>query len=711
MHGGDGRGALEILERFCAEYSAEVMEVFDTNALQASELGELFRLAFAALREHGGSLVLMTRLQQFMLAAGMLVEPLWFVEAAPAVEDRLKQASGYTHWQTLSPDLDPMQRLTLALQHAQHEHDAASDDNRLAPIDAIQQLAQYVVASLAVSMNTCDFERLRALPGLLRPFAPLTPLLQGLMDNMSAVVATVSGDYARAAGLYERVLERMSDQSVAGVEHAQEIRDGVLFGMAVMQSRLGQQQALERLHEIERNPRMRGNCLRLRVVLALQHGDWARADERRQEAEQYGIESAASPIFGQDSLPTEVELYALGHDLGAVKQLLGQIEPLAARYPGWRSVRQLARAEYARLRGDLQGALVALEQCIALCGPRSLGDDPSAPWHHAAASKLEVLLELDRVQDAMTYASELVDEEQPPSVQHHRVLCAVALAEARNGDYDTAMRRLDALIEEHEARGATGIVPGLAHEAAAYCALWAGDEAGYRMHAAAVAAEYHRVSDSGFADRYQRLQRAARRAPISGEISTIMDRDEVRTAVSAATGSLVASALEGHQDRTSRAQRGLGLMCELAGTSSGYLFLLDRAGLQLVASLPGARRGPGLEVFVQAAIEAEAATADPETLTTVLTTDLSAGRPAEPEGWTDRDGRTHHLVRVRAKLGGASSLVGVAVVGAPYARVTSPTVLDCAAALGEFLLRTGNENESAMPRALHTDDLATPKPA
>ena len=379
----------------------------------------------------------------------------------------------------------------------------------LAPLEAIPALARYTAGSIALGLHICDFAKLRRLPDLVRPFAPLIPALHTVMLNTLAVVETVSGDNARARELYLEVLQRLDGGEAEQLEDGEAIRAGVTFGLSVVESRMGLPQAAERLRSVESQPHMLGNALCLRAMLALQRGDWGASRELKLQAEQAVLESDQPSVFGQDHLPVELELHALGLDLSAIRQLEASLARLSQRFPGWRAVLHMAHAERARLTGDLQGCLRATESALQLCGPEAPGGGPNLPFPHAAACKLEVLAELEEVDAALGYGRSLVDREQPGPLGHPRIVRALALVEAKAGHADRAWERLEGLIGDCERRGVEGIELGLLHEAAAYHALWSGDQERFRGHAERTAQEYQRVGESGFSARYKRLRDGA----------------------------------------------------------------------------------------------------------------------------------------------------------------------------------------------------------
>jgi hypothetical protein len=207
----------------------------------------------------------------------------------------------------------------------------------------------------------------------------------------------------------------------------------------------------------------------------------------------------------------ELAAHALAGDLLGVKQILDRIEPLAARFAGWVPWKTLAEAELQRLRGDFALARSIYE--------RALGRDAASfgkqePWWPMAASGyVETLVELGDFEQAraMGLAGVRFCELRDIVVQSHGISRALALAEAKLGDYDAAARRLEQVISDQRRRGVTGLQLGATYEARARIAIWASDAQGFEAFAQLAATEYRYGKNSPLGARYEQLMNEARR--------------------------------------------------------------------------------------------------------------------------------------------------------------------------------------------------------
>jgi hypothetical protein len=301
------------------------------------------------------------------------------------------------------------------------------------------------------------------------------------------------------------------------------------------------------------------------------------------------------------------------------------------------------------------------------------------------ATATEVLLDLGRFEEAKNYAMRALrfSAGRADGVRYHGVRRALALAEAMLGEYDVARARIGALIGERVALGTTGVYLGILYEAAALVAVRSGDAAEFERWRDLTREEYLRREPSGFAGRYQRLLDAAERAGLSRRVS--VPPASVRTqSFLADVATVIESTMEAPGHPEARAQRGLRLLCERGGASSGYLYLLRDAGLALAAKLGAEDPEPELGTMVSDWLDEEIAGYEPST--TVIEPETTALGSAR---WTTSDGHVFHPVTIRASLAGESRPVGVAALGYDDSTEAVGSVARMANALGDYFLRVG----------------------
>jgi hypothetical protein len=398
-------------------------------------------------------------------------------------------------------------------------------------------------------------------------------------------------------------------------------------------------------------------------------------------------------MFGNASLVYELEVYALGLDLGAIKQVLGAVEAEAARYPGWEPVLWRARGEYERLRGNLDDAHAAFARCMAATAPAEPGEHPDELFFGAAACAVETLLELGRLAQAKDSVDAALAHAGAAhsGVRYHPLRRARALVAARLGDFASAEHELEALIDAARAAGTSGVRLGVLHEARTLVAAWRGDAEAAKRALDATREQLLRCPASGFSARYERLRAALRQTPA---VAGVLDENPAslrpaRADAAPATEVLVEHTLSACPDAAARAQHGLALLNRDPQASRGYLYLLRASGLSLVAALSENLEPEGIAEFVSSLFEAEIEGYDQPTMTAMLT--AAADPSALLDSGVFEDAALRYVpVWIRARLGNESSLVGIAMLGHETEVVLSPRTTDLACALGSYLLRAGD---------------------
>jgi tetratricopeptide (TPR) repeat protein len=163
------------------------------------------------------------------------------------------------------------------------------------------------------------------------------------------------------------------------------------------------------------------------------------------------------------------------------------------------------------LRGDFALARSLYE--------RELGRDAAsfgkqeAWWPMAASGYVETLVELGDFEQARAVglASLRFCEARGIGVLSYGISRALALAEAKLGDYGAAAKRLEQVISDQRRRGVTGLQIGATCEARARIAIWASDAPAIEVFARLAAIEYRYGKNSPLGARYERLMNEARR--------------------------------------------------------------------------------------------------------------------------------------------------------------------------------------------------------
>jgi tetratricopeptide (TPR) repeat protein len=344
-----------------------------------------------------------------------------------------------------------------------------------------------------------------------------------------------------------------------------------------------------------------------------------------------------------NTLTVELNAYSLAQDLTGVKQVIDAIEPLAQRCPGWVPFRFLAEGHFQRLRGNPTAALAAYERCIALNE-----DDPAEPWRsiatwpRATASAIDALIDLGRTEQARELGERALarGREREIGVAMHDVERALALAEAKLGDYASAAERLERVIGEQRQIGISGLSLGASYEARARIAIWAGDRAAVEEYGRLTAQEYRHGRGSPLGALYERLMDDARRAGVQ----VLPELSEFETTMMSATkiGRLTSRAavtrsLRDARNPAERAATAIRTICEARGARGGHLYLLGEDGLDLTASHACPRPDDALRNFLEIHLATEL---KPE-MATAIVTEAVGPSATTPQSFTDPRGVVH----------------------------------------------------------------------
>ncbi|MDD9968268.1 MAG: serine/threonine-protein kinase [Myxococcales bacterium] len=708
MHAREQGRALALVAEYASKNGSDGVDPLWQTRLPTANLGWLLSTCFQALSEQRQtSAETLTAIRHLVMALGVYTNARWFNETAPKVEAFLKRDSGFVQWQSLDPAMEPMARLTEALQKAQAAYDAAPEDHHLAPGDAIRHLVQYCVAAIAVGARSLDGPLRRRLPGLLEPFTPLSPLIAAMKENCLSAAESTLADYESAFRRLLPVVETLSSTENVTLRHADEILAACRYAVGVYQARLGLPEAETWLKQVEHHPHQASNVLRTRAQLALMRGDWARAHDYHEAAEQYDMEHGAKQMFGRATLASHLEYYARGHDLANLRRLIDVMAPLADDAEGWRPYVVYATAECERLRGDYQAAIAQFDRCVSLCTPEHRLQHPEGPWYLAQTGALEIMAELGELQGCSERAKHALSlgGEHAPGARYDGIKRALSLCEAKQGHIERALARLQALIDNRKRLGTRGLHLGLLYEALALVQLWGDDLDGATESYERTREELLACPASGYTARVEGLrQQLQQRGTALRSLEGLEPAAYSPKALPPEREAmLVVSRVLDHCDTSvARANQGLRLLCRRSGAADGYLYLLEdgEADAAPVPIASTARNAPpaGLTRFLRKQLKARLSDQTTEfdalTATTLeesdeMTADVVVWVPRPEEGT-----RRYHIVWLSTALAGEGSIIGLAALGYDEPTQLPTTVTTLASAFGNYLARTTHETET-----------------
>jgi hypothetical protein len=226
------------------------------------------------------------------------------------------------------------------------------------------------------------------------------------------------------------------------LQHVESIRNAIACAVGFTEARLGLASAADWATQLDRDPLQKVSAMHLRRLVCLEQGDWIAADRLRRHAELAALQSRVPQMFS--SIASELSVHAGARDLAGLKDTMARLEPLALAHPGWLSSLLLAEARFQLIRGDFVAAESGFAACVEMTSPAGSVRSLSV-WIAAQVGHAESLLALERAQDSRDCAAAALAtcdalEVDAPAQELTR---ALALAEAKLADFDTASARLE----------------------------------------------------------------------------------------------------------------------------------------------------------------------------------------------------------------------------------------------------------------------------
>ena len=488
-------------------------QLFGRSQLSTDETAGVLELALQCASELGYSARDLHDIRHCLLLTSVSTERDFYSRVAPAFCEQVVHDSGLADYKQLTHIEDTGERLKLALSAAFARHAALPEHERAyAPAEAIRRLTHYAVVSLAEGSRAYDMRVAAAMPALLQPFAPLSPLVAAIQQSAQALLeGALYRKTERAAARWRKVYDELASVTGQDREVVQGIRLAIAYGLGICYAALGMRAALDWVDVLDQDPLQRVNAMYIRKILRLQHGDLEGAERYRRKAETLALEARTRQMFN-NIISLELSVHAAAWDLTGLQQINARIEPLAQRYSGWLPFRHLGEGHYLRVLGDLPGAERAYRACIVLAEPH-----PDYPlrsilaWPLAVAGLTDTLLALERVTEAHALAAAAYAQSQAREMHAtvFEIVRVLGLTEARLGRYEQASARLDKLIADQRSLGVSGLNLGASYEARARAAIWAGDAQAVGRFGARAAQQYRYGQGSMLGVRYERLMEEA----------------------------------------------------------------------------------------------------------------------------------------------------------------------------------------------------------
>ena len=552
----------------------------------------------------------------------------------PYALEILVRDSGLSRYYELA-SLPPEQRLQQALADQQARYLATPEHERVYSIpEAIRELAQLAAATGGIAVIFMDLSLVERLPSL-TPLLPLSPALVVVQMLIDGSIEMIAGRGERVTAHYEKALAALRAPDRAGFEPmvVERMEASLTYALGVVEAMYGNDNAERRAEAIEPNRAMRGAAWRVRMVMNLSQGDVDAARKCARRAEMLQLQDSNVAYFGGTTAGFELIGFAALGDLLGVE---ASLEAVAGwpKDPSVQVMENYGRSRDRELQGDLNGALAAAEQAMALI----------APGRHMcfgvlAASHVRILGLLGREAEALQLGREYLAaaRELELTPAQHQLALEVALLAAISGEVSAALSTLEPAIAAMERLGASGFTLGRFYETRARVALIAGEEVTFRNYIERTAAEYQRASNPNLHARLSRLVEQADHHQLrSGELARqLASSPPMRRETQ--TDSLHARLLE-CVDKNDRARCVLSWLLASSDGARGYLFGIDGARATLLAGLPDPLQPPGLASWVEQRIAAEQAVETTQERPAMAPPDTTRSRPI-----TDDEVETEYL--------------------------------------------------------------------
>jgi len=662
--------------------------------LQPRAACELIDRTLAFAEQSGRPARLCTDLRRWLTLIGVTTDEEFYVRGAPPLLAVLRRDSGLDDWDALASMADSGQRLMAALTAASQRHAALPPEAQTYTAEeAIKHLVLFVAVSIAMGTRMVDVKLVRSLPGLLAPFAPLSPIIDAIYQNAVATrETTVDAQFFQARERWLGVMERLSNVEGDALRHVDQIRCAIAFALGCIEGGRGFPTAEKWAHLLEKEPQQRVSGMYLRKVARLQLGDWEGAERCRRAAELLALQSNMPQMFASQMI--ELSAHAMANDLAGVQQITARIDTLAKRHKGWAPWSSVGAAYFELLRGDPLAALKVVKQALSKCAPDSNDPDRSlTPWPYAAGVYIQALLQSGSVEEARSYGVHALAEAERLDIRTlDDVVRGLSLAETKLGAYPQACARLQVLIDRQLSFGVQGLHLGASYECRARMAIIAGDQPAVEIYGRLTADQYRHGRGSPLGVRYEALMAEARRAGVvvlpalsDFEIHTI-GLTEMR-GITSSTFAQVTSALRTVQDPEQRSQRALRLICEAYSADGGHLYLVRKTDeLERTASQGPHRAGAAqLELALRCLSQAT----NQDDVATEMVSETTGLGPSVAMLWTAEGSVEHRTMVISARVDNGVRHAGVVVLTAATSQ-PKPEALATLSAIGKLLLELGD---------------------
>jgi len=677
---GDDARARKIIARAASRtVSGGAPNPYAWGAMRLSVITECTMRALAHYRTHGGSPREGVQLRRVLMAACTVYD--WssarFGDEQVA---QLRRDSGLTYWDEVDAAQPPLVRMLQCFKRAQEVYDGTPEAERgFAPLDAVKELSAVSIGLSSAYLHMHDVARAAAMPPIVEPLKPLSPVVVLLATVCEQAVARVRG----------RDLGDTTLRTAQEIAQNAALPDILRTGLSVIQlhqhvvedARLGRVRALELMDQLAASASD--------DLFYVVHGRWLahafRGDAKLAEPLRKQIEVITEDDLWRRKafLFCEAQLHALAGDLTSLGRTTEAIAELAEKFEGWRPWLSWSRAETHRLRGNLAAAHEALEDALREARP---GEHRA--WIVAAPAHAELLLARGDAAAALLHADAIIAHVQDLSLDRSATVSAQrvrALAHSALHDHGAARASLARAFELAHELHYGGLPLARLYEANAAIALAARETKTCASALTQLVALLKSADAPALIRSCEALRDAAHRTLENAAIGASIPQTGEALTTSNETFTQVQASLTALDSREQRAQLALQLLLEAGGTPAGYLFLFDDGGPFVAAAIGRCDANETLLASVENYLQAELL----ETKTALVTSaDVTTDAAARIGLLSDGDGQLVPVLLSDASSG-QNQLAGLALLLLGEHPVREPE-RDLAHAVARCLLTNGD---------------------
>lgn len=494
----------------------------------------------------------------------------------------LYRDSGLAFYRELDQTIESDERVKVALKKAQDQYDTAAEaDKGLEPIAAIRELVRSSILASGMIAISCDYPFHQSVPSL-EPYGSLSPAVDVTNRLLRAVGRRITMRNDLALQKYEQILAMIDKPDRGGLEESYHthVRYGIKRGLGMIRACMGLEDALLNASELESHPIFEVNAIQIQMLYYTWQGDVERAIHYKKSMELLQIQKSPMDFYEGSYQAREFVAYAIIDDLSSVKFIMNGIDKMAEKYPAWFPTQLYAHGEYHRIRGDYPKAMKKFEEALQLT---AAGKHQS--WADIAGAYLRTLSALHRYQEGAEKGEKFraLAEREQLGFTGVFIAMPLAMADAMCGNFHKAVVDSEAVIDQLNKTGTTGITLGLAYETRCRIAIRMNDRESYRKYIALCEKQFRRKENPALVARFENVVREAQNA--ANELYS--DRDMISLLLDTDPSSVTQNALEVLEkckggDELNRCI--LDLLIEISRTKGGFLYTMHNDGVRLAAN-------------------------------------------------------------------------------------------------------------------------------